>query len=320
MTTGVGDDSPSSAPTTRYHVSYPFQVKRASRTSTSTLLRLRLDCVAGGWLHARCAAARRSLRSSRARTFLSNGQGDEMKRARTIFAASTLIALAAVAVGYGSGSAEQRAPSAAPTGSDQAALLAAHQGGTLKLLAKAAAGTIDPHVNYTLQYWQLYQATYDGLLGFKKARRQRGVRGRPGSRDHRAHPDQRRQDVGLHAPQGDQVLERQDGDSGRRGRVVPAHLQGEQPHLRHVLRRNRRREGMHREAGDLHAEGGRELQRERRNRDDQPDGARPRVQVQALRAARRHPAGGRPAERLGHEADPRYRRRTCSRRTTRTGS
>jgi peptide/nickel transport system substrate-binding protein len=24
-------------------------------------------------------------------------------------------------------------------------------------------------VNYTLQYWQLYQATYDGLLGFKKA-------------------------------------------------------------------------------------------------------------------------------------------------------
>jgi peptide/nickel transport system substrate-binding protein len=92
-----------------------------------------------------------------------------MKRARTIFVASTLIALGAVAVGYSSGSAEQRAPSAAPTESDRAALLAAHQGGTLKLLAKAAAGTIDPHVNYTLQYWQLYQATYDGLLGFKKA-------------------------------------------------------------------------------------------------------------------------------------------------------
>ena len=97
-----------------------------------------------------------------------------MKRARTIFVASTLIALAAVAVGYGSGSAEQRAPSAAPTGSDQAALLAAHQGGTLKLLAKAAAGTIDPHINYTLQYWQLYQVTYDGLLGFKKAAGSRG--------------------------------------------------------------------------------------------------------------------------------------------------
>src|SRR5438045_9725032 len=35
-----------------------------------------------------------------------------------------------------------------------------HRGGTLKLLAKAAGGTLDPQVNYTLQYWQLYQATY----------------------------------------------------------------------------------------------------------------------------------------------------------------
>src|SRR4051794_8002836 len=44
-----------------------------------------------------------------------------------------------------------------------------HRGGTLKLVAKAAGGTLDPQVNYTLQYWQLYQATYDGLLAFKKA-------------------------------------------------------------------------------------------------------------------------------------------------------
>src|SRR5438552_5526702 len=44
-----------------------------------------------------------------------------------------------------------------------------HRGGTLKLLAKAAGGTLDPQVNYTLQYWQLYQAAYDGLLAFKKA-------------------------------------------------------------------------------------------------------------------------------------------------------
>jgi peptide/nickel transport system substrate-binding protein len=44
-----------------------------------------------------------------------------------------------------------------------------HRGGTLKLLAKAAGGTLDPQVNYTLQYWQLYQGTYDGLLAFKKA-------------------------------------------------------------------------------------------------------------------------------------------------------
>ena len=44
----------------------------------------------------------------------------------------------------------------------------AHAGGTLKLLASTAGGTLDPQVNYTLQYWQLYQATYDGLVSFQK--------------------------------------------------------------------------------------------------------------------------------------------------------
>jgi peptide/nickel transport system substrate-binding protein len=44
-----------------------------------------------------------------------------------------------------------------------------HAGGTLKLLASTAGGTLDPQVNYTLQYWQLYQATYDGLVSFQKA-------------------------------------------------------------------------------------------------------------------------------------------------------
>ena len=45
---------------------------------------------------------------------------------------------------------------------------AQHKGGTLKLVAHAAAGSFDPQVNYTLQYWQLYQSMYDGLLAFKK--------------------------------------------------------------------------------------------------------------------------------------------------------
>ena len=31
------------------------------------------------------------------------------------------------------------------------------------------AARIDPHINYTLQYWQLYQSIYDGLVNFKKA-------------------------------------------------------------------------------------------------------------------------------------------------------
>jgi peptide/nickel transport system substrate-binding protein len=43
-----------------------------------------------------------------------------------------------------------------------------HRGGKLRLLATAGAGTIDPHINYTLQFGQIYQAVYDGLLAFRK--------------------------------------------------------------------------------------------------------------------------------------------------------
>jgi len=43
-----------------------------------------------------------------------------------------------------------------------------HRGGIMRLLAVSAQGTIDPHVNYAIQYWQIYQGIYDGLLAFKK--------------------------------------------------------------------------------------------------------------------------------------------------------
>jgi peptide/nickel transport system substrate-binding protein len=46
---------------------------------------------------------------------------------------------------------------------------AEHRGGTLRMVARSAAGTVDPHINYTLQYWQIFQGLYDGLVGFKKA-------------------------------------------------------------------------------------------------------------------------------------------------------
>ena len=58
---------------------------------------------------------------------------------------------------------------AAATSPALAEYKAEHRGGTMRILAHAAAGTIDPHINYTLQYWQLYQPIYDGLLAFKKA-------------------------------------------------------------------------------------------------------------------------------------------------------
>ena len=46
---------------------------------------------------------------------------------------------------------------------------AEHRGGTMRLVARSAGGTVDPHINYTLQYWQVYQSLYDGLVAFKKA-------------------------------------------------------------------------------------------------------------------------------------------------------
>jgi len=54
-------------------------------------------------------------------------------------------------------------------GAANAEYKAEHRGGTMRLVARSAAGTIDPQINYTLQYWQIYQSLYDGLVGFKKA-------------------------------------------------------------------------------------------------------------------------------------------------------
>jgi peptide/nickel transport system substrate-binding protein len=61
--------------------------------------------------------------------------------------------------------------SSAQAGSPSQSQLATadHRGGTMRLVANAAAGTLDPQINYTLQYWQLYQSLYDGLVTFKHA-------------------------------------------------------------------------------------------------------------------------------------------------------
>jgi len=44
-----------------------------------------------------------------------------------------------------------------------------HYGGTLRLLAVASDGTLDPHINYSSLNWPLYAYTHDGLVTFKKA-------------------------------------------------------------------------------------------------------------------------------------------------------
>jgi peptide/nickel transport system substrate-binding protein len=60
------------------------------------------------------------------------------------------------------------APGSSSTGSSSAAFDSANEGGTLHLLAESAGGTLDPQVNYTLQYWQLYQGVYDQLVTFER--------------------------------------------------------------------------------------------------------------------------------------------------------
>jgi peptide/nickel transport system substrate-binding protein len=87
-----------------------------------------------------------------------------MQRHLTGLAAVAALALAATAAS--AMPARQASPSAAARG---AALPAAHTGGTLKLLYQGSFGSWDPQIDYTLEGWQLKQATQDGLVAFKKA-------------------------------------------------------------------------------------------------------------------------------------------------------
>ena len=86
-----------------------------------------------------------------------------MRRATKTLVVIFAVSLAVVAAAYANGTAPQRSAKA-----DRTALMQAHRGGTMKFVAKTAGGTLDPQVNYTLQYWNLYMATYDGLLAFAK--------------------------------------------------------------------------------------------------------------------------------------------------------
>ena len=85
------------------------------------------------------------------------------------FPLAILIALTVAVAAAGTGVAKTTGSAAPAKAKTRAQLMAEHRGGTLRLVAKGAGGSLDPQVNYTLQYWQLYQATQDGLVGFKKA-------------------------------------------------------------------------------------------------------------------------------------------------------
>src|SRR3954463_9493355 len=85
------------------------------------------------------------------------------------FPLAIVIALAVAVAATGTTFAKTTGSAAPAKAKTRAQLMAQHRGGTLKLVAKGAGGTLDPQINYTLQYWQLYRSTYDGLVAFNNA-------------------------------------------------------------------------------------------------------------------------------------------------------
>jgi peptide/nickel transport system substrate-binding protein len=82
--------------------------------------------------------------------------------------AALVAAVAAATVLAACGSSSEGTASPTNTATGGGAYQVQHRGGTLRVLAKAAGGTIDPKINYTLEYWQPFQSVYDGLVAFKQ--------------------------------------------------------------------------------------------------------------------------------------------------------
>ena len=114
----------------------------------------------------------------------------------------------------------------------------AHKGGTMRLLAVGAGGTIDPHINYTLQYWQLYQFVYDGLVAFKKAAGADGFTIVPDLAEELPAPADDGKSYTFKLRKGIKFSNGQELTREGRRRLVPAHLQGIEPDRRRLLCRS----------------------------------------------------------------------------------
>ena len=114
------------------------------------------------------------------------------------------------------------------------------KGGTLMTVANAApSGSPDPQVNYTLQYWQLYQSRYDGLVAFKKAGGNEGFKIVPDLAEAMPDADQRRQDLDASSSaraSSSRTARRSTGD-GRRRLRSSASSRSQQPDRGHLLQR-----------------------------------------------------------------------------------
>src|SRR6476659_6860808 len=92
----------------------------------------------------------------------------------------------------------------------QAEYLKEHRGGTIRLLARSAAGTLDPHINYTDQGWQMYQPIYDGLVAFRKAEGMDGFTIVPDLAEALPEVSNDGKTLHLKVPQGNKIFHRQD--------------------------------------------------------------------------------------------------------------
>ena len=228
----------------------------------------------------------------------------------------------ATAIAAGATGVAKTTPAAATKSSaakGAAALMAEHRGGTLQLVAKAAGGSLDPQVNYTLQYWQLYQATYDGLLAFKKVGGRRGVqrRPRPGRRRCRRSTDGGKTYTfklrkGIKFSNGKAVTTDDVVASFERIFKVSSPTAG--TFYNGIVGAD----ACLKKPAACDPAQGRRRRREDRHGDHQPDRAGPGVPVQARRAARQHRARRAPRPRTPARSRCRAPAPTCSPRTTPT--
>ena len=193
---------------------------------------------------------------------------------------------------------------AAAATSSSSAKTTSHRGGTLKLLAKAAGGTLDPQVNYTLRVLAALPGDVRRPARLQEGRRRRGVQ-------RRARPR-----VGLPKPTNGGktwIFKLRKGIKFSNGQALT--VNDVVASFQRIFKvKSPTAGGFY--AGIVGAaaclktpatctlKGGVDRQREGEHGDDQPDRARRRVQVQARRPARVDPPGERAAERRGHEADP----------------
>ena len=102
----------------------------------------------------------------------------------------------------------------------------AHRGGTMRLLSQSAGGTIDPQINYTLQYWQLYQSSMTVWSPSSMPPGSEGFTIVPDLAEAMPEPQNGGKTYVFKLRKGIKFSNGQRPDRQGCGRLLPAHLQG----------------------------------------------------------------------------------------------